>query len=413
MQLDYSKLDNIRKQFGDSYYLLDINRFEKNYDNFLNAFQKNYAKTTIGYSYKTNYTPVLGALINKKNGYAEVVSYMEYELAIKIGVKPNKIIVNGPYKTKEELTTYLSNGSIVNLDSLYEVEILKQLISEQPDKKFKIGLRCNFSIKTDFISRFGFDVESADFQNTVHFIKSTNNLHLEGIHCHFPDRNLASYAIRASKILAVTKKVFEEAPGYIDIGGGYFGNMPEFLAHQFNTEVPTYKDYAGIIANEFNKEYQHLDEEKKPLLILEPGSALVADTLLFFTSVIDIKKVQNKYIAMTSGSKMNMGSISSGLQMPMTVFSGSHINSEPYTDIDISGYTCIESDYLYKNFSGLLHKNDILMFENIGSYSIVFKPPFIMPNFPILMIDNNDNAIVIKRKENNDDIFRTFNFDIL
>ena len=138
MQLDYSKLDNIRKQFGDSYYLLDINRFEKNYDNFLNAFQKNYAKTTIGYSYKTNYTPVLGALINKKNGYAEVVSYMEYELAIKIGVKPNKIIVNGPYKTKEELTTYLSNGSIVNLDSLYEVEILKQLISEQPDKKFKI-----------------------------------------------------------------------------------------------------------------------------------------------------------------------------------------------------------------------------------------------------------------------------------
>ena len=80
-----------------------------------------------------------------------------------------------------------------------------------------------------------------------------------------------------------------------------------------------------------------------------------------------------------------------------------------YTDLDFGGFTCIESDYLYRGYSGKLAKGDMVVFGNVGSYSVVLKPPFILPNFPVIDITSGEVEI-IKRQENFDDIFHTFNF---
>ena len=126
MDLNYKILNTLCRKYGDSFYLLDYDRFAKNYDEFLKAFTKFYPKTILAYSYKTNYTPKLCKIINEKGGFAEVVSEMEYDLAIKIGVNPQNIIVNGPYKNKKILEKFLINGSIVNLDSYYEITLVKK-----------------------------------------------------------------------------------------------------------------------------------------------------------------------------------------------------------------------------------------------------------------------------------------------
>ena len=86
--------------------------------------------------------------------------------------------------------------------------------------------------------------------------------------------------------------------------------------------------------------------------------------------------------------------------------SGERIN---YTDLDFGGFTCIESDYLYRHFSGSLAVGDFVEFGNVGSYSIVLKPPFILPNFPIIDISDADVEL-IKRGEVFDDLFHTFEF---
>ena len=110
MALNYKILNDIEKQFGESFYLLDSNKFSNNYDEFVGEFRKYYPKTNVGYSYKTNYTPKLCKIIDQKGAYAEVVSTMEYDLAIKIGVKPKNIIVIGPYKKKHALEKSLLNA---------------------------------------------------------------------------------------------------------------------------------------------------------------------------------------------------------------------------------------------------------------------------------------------------------------
>ena len=143
------------------------------------------------------------------------------------------------------------------------------------------------------------------------------------------------------------------------------------------------------------------------MLITEPGSAVVADTLKFVTRVIDIKNVRGKFIATTAGSKFNMGSFSSTINMPMQVFTNNE-SKDIYSTIDVAGFTCIESDYLFKDYKGKINKGDFLVFENVGSYSIVFKPPFILPNVPIINISGNNE--VIKRQETFEDIFATYKF---
>lgn len=408
MSLNYNVLNNMEKQFGDSFYILDSKKFTDNFDEFLGKFTKIYPKTNIGYSYKTNYTPKLCKIIDQKGAYAEVVSTMEYDLALKIGVEPKNIIVNGPYKNKVALEKFLLNGSNVNVDSYKEAELIEEIANENKNKNLSIGLRCNFDIDNGVISRFGFDIEDEKFYKLFDRLNSIENISMKGIHCHFPDRNLESYTPRVEKILELADKLFDEAPSYIDVGGGYFGRVVESLQKQFSTRVPEYKEYAEVIATKFQKHYEFLDEDKKPTLLLEPGSALVGDAMQFVTKVLDIKSVRKKNIALTSGSKFNIGLLTSPVNMPMEVFTNSDIKTQ-YNDIDIAGFTCIESDYLYKGYSGILNIDDYLVFSNVGSYSIVFKPQFILPNVPVIEYNDKDtNYEVVKRQETVEDVFSTF-----
>ena len=413
MDLNYKILNTLCRKYGDSFYLLDYDRFAKNYDEFLKAFTKFYPKTILAYSYKTNYTPKLCKIINEKGGFAEVVSEMEYDLAIKIGVNPQNIIVNGPYKNKKILEKFLINGSIVNLDSYYEITLVKKIASHYPDRKFFIGIRCNFELKNLNRSRFGFDTNNDHFFKVFRDLKNIANIEIKCIHCHYPNRDIESFLERTNKIIRLSNILFPEfPPQYIDIGGGFFGYMDDTLKKQFDCKVPSYENYGRAIASKFREAFGKFQNNLKPTLILEPGTAIVADTMKFVCRVIEIKNVRGKYIAMTSGTRLNFSPLSSKLNMPIWVFGQDEVQSRKFFhSIDIFGYTCIEGDCLYKNYTGTLKRGDFIVIGNVGSYSIVFKPPFILPNVPILAYNKKRKVVeVIKRAETIEDIFKTFVF---
>ena len=128
----------------------------------------------------------------------------------------------------------------------------------------------------------------------------------------------------------------------------------------------------------------------------------------FVSRVINIKTVRGKPIATLSGSVYNINPTLHGKNPPITVFRSNN-EEKDYDDLDFGGYTCIESDYLYRHYKGSLAAGDIVVFGNVGSYSVVLKPPFILPNFAVLDICG-DPVEVTKRSENFDDLFRTLHF---
>jgi diaminopimelate decarboxylase len=187
-----------------------------------------------------------------------------------------------------------------------------------------------------------------------------------------------------------------------------YGKMKDSLKMQFNTRIPTYEEYAQKAAAFIADHFQNA--KKRPTLFIEPGSALVGDVMRFAAPVVSIKDIRGKAIATLLGSVYNINPTLNRKNPPITVYSDALSARTEYENLDFGGYTCIESDYLYKGYNGPLAVGDIVVFENVGSYSVVLKPPFILPNFPIIEWDNGHTSVV-KRKESFDDLFHTYKFD--
>lgn len=391
--------------YGNAFYLLDSKKFSNNFVELSNEFKKIYPNFNIAYSYKTNYTPKLCKIVNDNGGYAEVVSEMELEIALRIGVKATKIIWNGPIKNQDKIKQLLLMGGTVNIDSVFEIETIKKIAHQNPNHRLNLGIRCNFDVGDGVISRFGFDIDSIEFEQALDFIKNIENVHLINLQCHFAKRNVEYWPARAKGMATLALRVKERLgyiPDRIDIGGGLFGYMDDALKAQFSTTIPTYEDYAKAAASVFAEYFPNLETE----LLIEPGSALVGDCMKFVGRIETIKTVRNKTFATMLGSQKNISM--GGVNPPISVIK---LGTERkyYKDVDIVGYTCIEGDVLYHNYEGDLSVGDYVVFSNCGSYSLVMKPPFILPNFPV--IDISENKIeLIKRQEYFDDIFHTFSF---
>ena len=84
-------------------------------------------------------------------------------------------------------------------------------------------------------------------------------------------------------------------------------------------------------------------------------------------------------------------------------------NEQHYDSVDLVGYTCLEQDVIYQDYSGKLGIGDILEVGNTGGYSIVEKPPFIHPDIPVYMQENG-RITCIKRAQTMEDIFLPYIF---
>ena len=413
MNLTFDKIQEIGNKCGESFYILDTSQFEANYKELLKAFRNIYKKTHIAYSYKTNYTPRLCKIVDQLGGFAEIVSDMEYNIAKKLGVEPQKIYFNGPYKNPESVKKLLLAGGTVNIDSNFDLQIVKEAANSNPNNKLSVGIRCNFDIQDGVISRFGFDVNSKEFEEAIDTICQIPNLKLNGLHSHFATRDIKTWPQRVAGMLELVDKYFNKPPRFISLGGGLYGKMTDSLKAQFDVEIPTYEDYANAVAHQFNAYFK--GKERQPMLIIEPGSALVGDAMKFVARVVSIKDIRGKKIATLFGSIYNINPTLNKKNLPIKVYHDGKSNKIQiaYEDLDFGGFTCIESDYLYRGFSGKLAVNDYIVFDNVGSYSVVLKPPFILPNFAIVECDDKSNKIqLIKKKECFDDLFHTFNFEV-
>lgn len=404
MELDYKILDELSKEYGDSFYILNSNIFKENYVELLNTFKGIYPNTRIAYSYKTNYTPKLCRMVNTLGGAAEVVSEMEMWLAQYIGVGGNNIYYNGPYKKPQFIEELLLLGGHVNLDAEYEIEILERIAYKYPDKSFEVGIRCQVDIGQEMPSRFGFDVASGAIKDAVDRLNSINNVRVSGLHCHIPYRTLDSYVKRMEAL----SEILDRFPGYewdyISLGGGYMGKVDEEIAKQLSYAPPSFDDYASIVAEGMRQRFAQIDN--KPILILEPGSALVANAVKYVTRVINIKTARDKQIASLTGSSYQVNPSVKDIRRPIAVYHNPEIPvSELYNHLDMAGYTCIESDYLYKDYGGSLSEGDFVVFDNVGSYSVVMKPPFILPDIPMIELSEDGKVETIKRGQTPEDVF--------
>ncbi len=401
---------NIQKllsTYGSPLYLFDEEGFIENYSHLCNAMSRVYDNYIPAYSYKTNYTPYICKLVKSLGGYAEVVSDMELYVALRIGYKHDSIVYNGPCKGAM-MEDHILKGGISNIDNRAEAERVAALAKSHPDNIIKIGIRINSDIGANFISRFGIEVGSQDMDEVVTMLKTVPNIKLVGLHMHVSRaRYIEAWQKRVDNILYAADKYIEGVPEYIDLGSGMFADMEDYLKNQFTIQVPSYEEYAEVVAGTIAKHYQK--EEKKPLLMTEPGTTVVSRYLSILTTVTGVKNIKDKHIALVDADYHNTGETSKMMKVPFTHYSCGN-GEESGENPDIMGFTCLEQDYIFKAFPNRVKVGDVIEFRNIGGYSIVYKPPFIQPCCAMVAICEDGSVKMIKERESFEDIFKTFIF---
>ena len=409
------KIKKLEEDYGLPIYIYHEKEFKENYLKLLNAFQKIYPKYNIAYSYKTNYTPKICRVVKELGGLAEVVSEMEYKLAKKIGYENEKIIFNGPVKGKA-LFEHLLQGGVVNIDNLDEMKLVLKFAKDNPKNIIRLAFRVNIDIGQGFISRFGLDAYGderdigSELEKAFSMTKELKNIRIVGIHCHVGrSRSIEAWKNRVNIIFKLIDKYFSEIPEFIDLGSGMNSVMEKSLAEQFSGYIPTYEEYASIVAKAMKEKYGHLDYNLQPILYTEPGTTVISKYISFIAKVESIKNVKGKTYVTFNCSGGNMGDICHLKKLPISVY---HLGKQQLKCKDASfvGYTCLEHDHIYEGYDGEISVGDFVEFRNVGSYSNVFKPPFILPNCTMIS-ENEDGSIeVIKKAETFEYIFETYIF---
>jgi len=372
----------------------------------LGAFRAHYRNSSLGHSYKTNYIPQLCRAAYADGAYAEVVSRMEYDLALRLGADPQRIILNGPVKDPALLREALRSSVILNVDSLQELQQVAELAGTEPQRTFPLGLRLNFSLPGSPRSRFGIDAESNDLRVAMDLLATAPNLQLRGIHCHLGgDRTAPAYAHRASRMVELARDIFPDAPpDFIDIGGGFAGGLAPGLAAQLPYTVPSMAEYAAAVAGTLAKAY---GPTGGPELIVEPGMGVLSDTGHFVCRVAATKRIGGTHHAITTGSIYNIKPTLNKYDLPVQAFHAPDSHGEEASWV-LSGYTCMEIDIMHSGWRGRLAPGDLLAFGNVGAYAVVLKPPFIKPAPAILALQADGSLTEVKRAETLDDVMATY-----
>lgn len=413
--LSHTKVRSIEAKFGSPFYIFDETAFRKNCEDIVKAFGSRYEKFLLAYSYKTNYTPYLCGIIRSKGGFAEVVSRLEYDLAIKVGQKLDKIVFNGPVKHYGDIEFALKNNSIINLDSWSEIDCVAKYAKKNPNRKIKIGLRINIGLSDKSglshiqehlkTGRFGFDPAGPNMKKVVSRLADIGNITVNSLHGHTSTtgRNIWCFQIIAETLCQIAEKFFPESVEYINIGGGIFGYIPPQMRW---TETPSFDDYAKAVSKVLKN--NKWVRRQKPFLMLEPGIAMAANTLSFITKVISVKDIRGRVFVTVDGSAYNV----------KPTF---HKNNNPYQVIkkkagakrcifSVVGSTCMEKDYLLTEITDLLPDvGDFIKIDNAGAYTVVLTPPFINPA-PAIVVEKRGTFKLIRSKQTLNDMFKNYAF---
>lgn len=387
------------------FYLFDEAGFKDNIDRLLSSFRAFWPEYTPAYSFKTNYTPYICTLAHMRGCVAEVVSDMEYTLAKKLGFRDSEIIYNGPFKGKLSEELFLGGG-LLNLDNYDETRRICALAASRPETNFRVGLRIHLDLGAGFISRFGMEMDSDELRNSLNAIKSCPNLKLSGLHCHIKaPRDPESWSRRAEIMIAAADRYIDGIPEYFSLGSGMVPGRYDQTAEEQASFKPSWKDFAEALFAPFAARYGA--SGPRPRIFTEPGRALITRYVSLFARVDSIKQVQDRLLATTDGSFQNMGEMATMARVPVKRYPCG-AEERWFDKLDIMGYTCLEQDVMYPSYAGPLAVGDIVEFPNVGGYSLVYKPQFMIPQCAMYALGEDGGVRTLMRAETFDDIFARF-----
>ena len=404
--VDGNSVEGLIAKYGSPLFVISEKTIRKTYKDANRAFTTRYPKVQFAWSYKTNYINAVCNVFHQEGSWAEVVSGFEYHKALKNNVPGSKIIFNGPDKTETDLKLAIENNSLIHIDHLDELYLIKELAVEM-NKKPRVAIRVNMDTGVYPIwDRFGFNYENGQAWDAINKIMLNDKMELVGLHSHIGTFMLSpnAYGIAASKLSDLAlgiKKKYKKNIQYLDLGGGFASkNTLKGSYLQGVDTSPTFDQYAEAISTAILN--AGFVEDELPLLLLESGRSLIDEAGSLLGTVISNKRLSD-------GRRATI--MDFGVNILFTSFWYDHKISpaqdfSQYTeDAVLYGPLCMNIDVIRENVTlPPLKRDDHVVVHTVGAYNMTQWMQFIAMRPAVVMIDMNEKAHVIRNRETLDSI---------
>lgn len=386
-------VEALLQQYGSPLFLTSEKRLRRNVRRLTRAFRQ---PTVHGWSYKTNYTSAICNILHQEGSWAEVVSGFEYEKARRLGVPGDRILFNGPAKTRQHLERAVAEGARVHVDHADELNLL-EAIGRETGRTVPVTLRLHVpTAYTEPWSRFGFPLETGQAHEAARRIALSPHLRLAGLHSHLgtfilEPRAYGEQVRQMARFLLETQAEVE----YLDLGGGFPSrNALQGVYLPPSQAVPDLEEYAEAIE-------QALDElPTRPLLVLESGRAVVDDCQELACTVMGTRRLPDGRRAAVLDAGLNVLFTAQWYHHAVRT---TRVLNGPPADTVLYGPLCMNIDVVRQSVAlPPLSPGDHLVFSHVGAYNNTQWMQFIEYRPAVILVHEDGRVSVIREREDLD-----------
>ena len=398
------------KAYGSPLYVVSEARLRGDFRKFRDSFSRPGLRTQVAYSVKTNYLPAICTILKSEGAWAEVVSAMEYNLARALGYRGDQIVFNGPHKERGTLQRAVTEGAIINVDGFDELAKVEAM-ARSSNRRARIGLRMSFRHHGIGWTKFGFDDDSGECQTALQRVAQSRWLSLELLHNHCGTFVLLHdlYAASVKRLIELARRarILGLSPTIVDVGGGFPSVntiKPDFdVPGGSKREGDFWEPYAAEICEPILKAKEVFGGN--PMLMLEPGRAVVDGCTTLLTTVVAKKGRSNRKPAVVVDAGVNL--------VPTAVFYDHPVSRavDPFDDLretlefEVFGPLCMQTDVLRTGVNAShLEVGDIVTIHHVGAYCHSQSMQFIETR-PATVLIGPDGPSIIRQRETWRDVF--------
>lgn len=422
---------NLASEFGSPLFVVSENHLRANLRQYKTAFESHWPEGRVRIMPAIKASPLLAIrkVLSDEGCGCDVFGPGELEGALRGGVNPRDISVNGSIKDAEIISRAIDIGARIVLDSPKELE----LCEVEATKLNKVA-RVMFRIKP-FMAELGTKSDflpSAEIRELTQLIKygvptsevlpmgpralELPHVNPIGIHVHMGrhSKKIEVWQSWVRHCVLLTKRLSDLMDGWvpeeIDFGGG-FPSAPDK-----DTDVvvrgydgPTLEQYAEAITDTLRTTMREVGMSSSGILIeVEPGRGLHSDTGIHLTTVRNIKEEKEnrpRKWAELDTSEVFLGVPGLNEEPPFDIVFANKADAAHEIMTDLVGQTC-NAELLFNQIGApVLEEGDVVALINTGSYNEPMAANFNALPRPGTVLVCGGQADLIKRAETVDEVF--------